>query len=83
MGKTCPTYRMLLEEEISSWDDFRRSLRREDQEAFDRIMDAARRRASSSQVATRLNPFEAIVMSALVDIAKNGPAENRSDRNTK
>jgi len=73
---------MLLEDEISSWEDFRRSLRKEDQEAFDRIMDSARRRASSAQVATRLNPFEAIVMTALVDIVREKGESDGSDRNT-
>ena len=70
MGKTCPTYRMLMEDEISSWRDYRKALRREDQEAFDAIMDSARKHASASQIACRMNPFEAMVMSALIDLVK-------------
>jgi hypothetical protein len=70
MGKTCPTYRMLLEEEIRSWETFRRALRKEDQEAFDRLMDMVRSHASASSNAARLNPFEAMVMAALVDLAR-------------
>jgi hypothetical protein len=70
MGKTCPTYRMLLEDEIRSWETFRRALRKEDQEAFDRLMDMVRNHASASSNAARLNPFEAMVMAALVDLAR-------------
>jgi len=70
MGKTCPTYRMLLEDEIRSWETFRRALRKEDREAFDRLMDMVRNHASASSNAARLNPFEAMVMAALVDLAR-------------
>lgn len=70
MGRTCPTYRMLLEEEIRSWETFRRALRKEDQEAFDRLMESVRMHASASSNAARLNPFEAMVMAALVDLMK-------------
>ena len=70
MGRTCPTYRRLMEDEIGSWDAFRRALRREDQEAFDRLMDRVRRHASASSNAARLNPFESLVMSALVDMMR-------------
>jgi hypothetical protein len=86
MGKTCPTYRMLMEDEISSWREYRRALRREDQEAFDAIMDSARNHASASQIACRLNPFEAMVMSALIDLRKerggSGPGEETETPNS-
>jgi hypothetical protein len=70
MGKTCPTYRMLLEDEIHTWATFRRALRKEDQEAFDRVMDMIRSHASASSNAARLNPFESMVMAVLVDITR-------------
>jgi hypothetical protein len=72
MGKTCPTYRMLLEEEISSWSGFRRALRKEDQIVFDRVMDCARKHASAAQLASRMNPFEALIMSAIIEMMKDG-----------
>lgn len=71
MGRTCPTYRMLLEDEIRTWDTFRRALRKEDQEAFDKLMDGVRMHASASSNAARLNPFESLVMAALVDIVRD------------
>ncbi|MCU0799312.1 MAG: hypothetical protein MUC62_06530 [Candidatus Thermoplasmatota archaeon] len=70
MGKTCPTYRMLLDEEIASWEQFRRALRKEDREAFDELMDSVRTRASASSNAARLNPFESMVMAALVELMR-------------
>jgi hypothetical protein len=70
MGKTCPTYRMLLDEEIASWEQFRRALRKEDREAFDSLMDGVRTRASASSNAARLNPFESMVMAALVELMR-------------
>ena len=70
MGRTCPTYRTLLEDEIRSWEIFRRALRKEDQEAFDRLMEKVRMHASASSNAARLNPFEALVMAALVDLMR-------------
>ncbi len=72
MGRTCPTYRMLLEQELDSWTSFRRGLRKEDQEAFDRIMTSVRSHASASSNSARLNPFEAVVMSALVELYRKG-----------
>lgn len=71
MGRTCPTYRMLLEDEIKTWDTFRKALRKEDQEAFDRLMSGVRMHASASSNAARLNPFESLVMAALVDMMRN------------
>ena len=47
MGRTVPTFRMVLEQEIASWAEFRRALRPDDQENFDQIMNAARLRADA------------------------------------
>ena len=71
---------MLLEEEISSWEGFRRTLRKEDQEAFDRLMDSVRRHASASSVAARLNPFESLVMAALVELSRRSREGKDKDR---
>ncbi|MGA1793425.1 MAG: hypothetical protein ACMUHM_05695 [Thermoplasmatota archaeon] len=75
MGKTCPTYRMLLEDEIRSWEAFRRALRKEDREAFDRLMDKVRRHASASSNAARLNPFESMVMAALIELERDASSQ--------
>jgi hypothetical protein len=42
LGKTVPSYRIALEEEISRWSGFARALRKDDREAFEELMDMAR-----------------------------------------
>ena len=70
MGRTIPTYRMLLEREISSWTDFRRALRDEDRQAFDLIMDDARLKADAGSHVTRPLLSEIMFMSILVELKK-------------
>ena len=66
MGKTVPAYRMVLEEEIGRWSGFVRVLGREDREAFEALMDACRRFASESSMATNPIIFEPMVMAILL-----------------
>lgn len=70
MGRTLPTYRNLLEEEISRWNDFRRALDRRDQEVFDELMTWCRRHASAAGYQASVYPYEAMVLSILVEMAK-------------
>jgi hypothetical protein len=56
MGKTVPSYRMALEEEIDRWKGFRKALpNEEEREAFDELMDMYRSYASEGNNAKR--PF--------------------------
>ncbi|MGA9117153.1 MAG: hypothetical protein WB626_10290 [Bacteroidota bacterium] len=66
MGRTVPTFTMVLQAEMESWAKFRRGLRREDQEALDDLWRAARMQLAGSAYAARPVPFESIVMSMLV-----------------
>ncbi len=68
MGRTVPTYRTALEALISDWQSFRKALRKEDQAAFDRLMDKARGLASAAGYDPRLDPMESVVMSILVEL---------------
>ena len=70
MGRTVPTYRTVLEALISDWQGFRKALRKEDAEAFDRLMDKARGLASAAGYDPRLDPMESVVMSILVQLEK-------------
>jgi hypothetical protein len=70
MGRTVPTYRSVLEALISDWQGFRMALRKEDQAAFDRLMDKARRLASAAGYDPRLDPMESVFMSILVELEK-------------
>ncbi len=59
MGRTVPSYRMLLEGIVEELSSFRRALRGVDRAAFDSLMNKARQHASSCTVgvvATLLNP---------------------------
>lgn len=66
MGKTVPSYRMALENEIKRWDGFSKALRNDDREAFEQMMNACRIYASAASNATRPVLVEAMFMSILV-----------------
>ena len=66
MGRTVPSFRMLLEGIIGELSDFRRALRGEDRLAFDSLMNKARVHASSCTVVPTLDPMHAIFLSILV-----------------
>jgi hypothetical protein len=66
MGRTVESYRMALEDEISRWKGFSKSLRTEDREAFEALMDACRLFASAGSNATQPILFEPMVMSILL-----------------
>ncbi len=66
MGRTVPTFTMVVQQEMESWSKFRRGLRKEDQEALDELFRAARLQLASSAYAARPIPFECIAMSMLL-----------------
>jgi hypothetical protein len=70
MGRTVPSFRMLLEGIIGELSDFRRALRGEDRLAFDSLMNKARVHASSCTVVPTLDPMHAIFLSILVEQQK-------------
>ena len=70
MGRTAPSFRMLLEGIIGELSDFRRALRGEDRVAFDSLMNKAREHASSCTVVPTLDPMHAIFLSILVEQQK-------------
>ena len=66
MGRTVPTFTMVIQQEMESWGKFRRGLRREDQEALDELFRAARLQLAGSAYAARPIPFESIAMCMLL-----------------
>ncbi len=70
MGKTIESYRMALEDEICGWKGFAKTLRTEDKEAFDTLMDACRSLASAGSNTTRPILFEPMLISIVVDLQK-------------
>ncbi len=70
MGRTVPSFRMLLEGIVEELSAFRRALRGEDRDAFDSIMNMARQHASSCTVAPLLDPMDAVFLSILIEQQK-------------
>jgi len=66
MGRTVPTFTMVIQQEMESWGKFRRGLRREDQDALDELFRAARLQLAGSAYAARPIPFESIAMCMLL-----------------
>lgn len=70
MGRTVPSFRMLLEGIIEDLSVFRRALRGEDKVAFESLMNKARAHASSCTVTPILEPMDAVFLSILVEQEK-------------
>ena len=66
MGRTVPTFTMVIQQEMESWGKFRRGLRKGDQEALDELFRAARLQLAGSAYAARPIPFESIAMCMLL-----------------
>ena len=70
MGRTVPSFRMLLEGIIEELSVFRRALRGENKIAFDSLMNKGREHASSCTVTPMLEPMDAVFLSILVEQEK-------------
>jgi hypothetical protein len=66
VGKTVESYRLAIEDEIRRWDGFAKTLRKEDREAFNILIDACRNYASAGSNATQPIPLEPMIISMLV-----------------
>ena len=91
MGRTIPTFTRYLEEEMNTWKGFRRALSKEDRENFDRLFRYAKRHIAEASCAARPIPFDALVMSVLLEqqkeirylqakLSENPGIINRKDR---
>jgi len=70
MGRTVPTFRQLIDDAIARWAKFRRALRREDQEYFDRLFRRVRCYTQAATYQASDNPMEAILLSIALDQEK-------------
>ena len=77
MGRTIPTFRQLIEEATQRWSKFRRALRREDQEHFDRLFRRVRCYTQAATYQCSDNPMEAILLSIALDQEKRLAALER------
>ncbi len=67
MGRTVLPFTQTLYQEESSWKEFRRALRKEDRELFDTLFSDARYHTAACACSGRPVPFEAVLMSILVE----------------
>lgn len=67
MGKTVPSYRMAIEDEIARWKHFRNTLPSDEaKQAFDEMMDMCRTNAMAGGNACKPILFEPMAMSILL-----------------
>lgn len=67
MGRTEPTFRLLLERVEAEWRDYRRGLSPREQEALDGLFQKARAHASAAMNVCRVDPMESILLSMLLE----------------
>src|SRR6202047_5019197 len=70
MGRTVPTFVQLIQQASERWKKFRRALRREDHEHFDRLFVRARFYTQAATYQCHDNPMEAILLSIALDQEK-------------
>lgn len=70
MGRTVPTFVQQIQMEADRWRKFRRALRRDEQEHFDRLFARVRFYTQAATFQCHDNPMEAILLSMLLDQEK-------------
>jgi len=65
MGRTIPSYRIILEEELKRWERFRDFLRIDERAVFEDMTDECRRRASAAGAACFPAKTEGMLLSIL------------------
>ena len=74
MGRTVPTFTMVIHEHESRWSKFRAALRKEDQELLDDLFRAPKIHLAACAYAVNPIPFENIVISMLLEERKRSAA---------
>ena len=80
MGRTVPSFRMALEMEMAKWAGYRKCLRPDEREIFDRMMDACRICATASGIVVSTNPLRAMFVSVLLERRRKMKALERKSR---
>ena len=70
MGRTVPSYRVILEEEIHEWKRFRDALRLSERQVFDEMFDACRLHASAGSMSGRPVLLDSMLVSILLEQQK-------------
>ena len=70
MGRTVPTFRCVIESFGIEWSDYKKALRSVDQDAFESVLNHARKHAAAGHNFSNPDPFEPIVLSILLEHEK-------------
>lgn len=70
MGRTVAPYSLVIEQVLSRFDNFRRTLRRCDREAFDELMRVAKIQVQAGVMAQHPNAFDSMSMAMLVHLKR-------------
>ncbi len=70
MGRTVAPYSIVIEQVLSRFENFRRTLRREDREAFDELMRVAKMQVQAGVMAQHPNAFDSMSMAMLVHLKR-------------
>ena len=70
MGRTVMPFSHVLEEEKGRWQGFRKTLTKEDQEAFDRLFDRAKFHTAAGVYKAHPYPLETILISIILEHEK-------------
>lgn len=70
MGRTNPTYRMMLEQLKQRWGKYRRGLRHRDQAHFDQLFEYADKHADAAGYLNPEDPFDPVLISMLLEQEK-------------
>ncbi|GAB4427030.1 MAG: hypothetical protein OHK0011_08810 [Turneriella sp.] len=70
MGRTVAPYSLVIEQVLARFDNFRRTLRREDREAFDELMRVAKMQVQAGVMAQHPNAFDSMSMAMLVHLRR-------------
>ena len=68
MGRTLPTTTQIILDEQQALANFRRALRREEQQIFDELFARARKHVMAINQANHVLPFEAILLAMMVEL---------------
>jgi hypothetical protein len=70
LGRTVPSFRMAVEQELQKWKEFRRGLRAEEQVILDELLDSVRKHADAGSLVCSPTISEIAIMSMLIELKK-------------
>jgi len=70
LGRTVPSFRIALEEELRKWKEFRRGLRIEEQAILDELLNTVRKHADAGSLVCSSTISEIVFMSIAIELMK-------------